>query len=137
VDASGALAELVKVSAQVEHAVVLDADGAVLGSTWGDDADVQRLAAAATRALATADELHSNADVARVEVELPEGGFFVLREGGRSIAATTGPKPTAGLVVYDLRTCLAQIDAPKPKRRRVKSKEPAEDAPAAEEGGDA
>ena len=54
----------------------------------------------------------------RVEVELEEGALFVLREGGRTIAAVTGPQPTAGLVVYDLRTCLERITEPdKPKRR--------------------
>ena len=30
----------------------------------------------------------------------------MLRDGGRTIAATTGSQPTSGLVVYDLRTCL-------------------------------
>jgi predicted regulator of Ras-like GTPase activity (Roadblock/LC7/MglB family) len=128
VDASGALAELVEISAQIERAVVFDANGAVLGSTWADEADAQRLAEAAARALAAAAELHTSADVTRIEIEIPEGGFFVLREGERGIAATTVAKPTAGLVVYDLRACLGQIDPPKPKRRRVKAKEPAEDA---------
>ena len=127
-DASGALAELVKVSGQIRRAVVFDTKGEILGSTWSEEADAQRLADAARRALATAAELHVSAEVARVEVELPEGGLFVLREGERAIAATTAPKPTSGLVVYDLRTCLGQIDPPKPKRRRVKAKEPAEDA---------
>ena len=61
-------------------------------------------------------------EVTRVEVELAGGGFFVLRDGGRAIAATTRPGATAGLVVYDLRTCLQQIDEPKPKRRRAKPK---------------
>jgi predicted regulator of Ras-like GTPase activity (Roadblock/LC7/MglB family) len=134
VDASGALAELVTVSAQIERAVVLDANGAVLGSTWSEDADAQQLAESATRALAKAAELHSSAEVVRVEIEVPEGGLFVVREGELVIAATTVPKPTAGLVVYDLRACLGQIDPPKPKRRRVKAKEPAEDAPAEAEG---
>jgi hypothetical protein len=124
VDAAGALTELVRVSGQIERAVVFDTKGAVLGSTWGEDASAQLLVDAASRALAAADELHASTDAARVEVELPEGGFFVLREGERVIAATTGAKPTAGLVVYDLRTCLAQIDPPKPKRRRAKPKEP-------------
>ena len=127
-DAAGALTDLVRVSGQIERAVVFDTKGAVLGSTWADDAGAQALVDAAGRALAAADELHATTDATRVEVELPEGGFFVLREGDRVIAATTGAKPTAGLVVYDLRTCLAQIDPPKPKRRRAKPKEPPAEA---------
>lgn len=126
-DAAGALAELVRVSAQIQRAVVVGPRGAVLGSTWDDDSAIQRLADATGRALAAAAELHSSAEVTRVEVELPEGGLFIVRDGDRTIAATTAPKPTAGLVVYDLRTCLAQIDEPKPKRRRAKAKEESEE----------
>jgi hypothetical protein len=66
--------------------------------------------------------------VTRVEVELADGAVFLLREGERTIVGVTGPRPTAGLVAYDLRTCLQAIDeAPKPKRRRsAKPKESAE-----------
>jgi hypothetical protein len=67
-------------------------------------------------------------DVTRVEVELGEGAVFVVREGGRIVGATTGPKPTSGLVVYDLRTCAQSIPAEAPKKRRAprKPKEPSE-----------
>jgi predicted regulator of Ras-like GTPase activity (Roadblock/LC7/MglB family) len=124
VDASGALAELATLSAQIELAVVVDAGGAVLGATGGDAHAAERLAEAAERVLAAAGELHVSADeVTRVELELAGGGLFVLRDGGRTIAATTAPDPTAGLVVYDLRTCLQRIDEPKPKRRRAKPKD--------------
>lgn len=119
-DATQALAELAELSSQVVRAVVLDAKGSVLAST-GDESDA--LAGSAVDLLAAAGELHAEAtEVARAEVELGEGGFFVLREGGRTIAATTGPNPTSGLVVYDLRTCLAGIDEEKPKRRRTTRK---------------
>ena len=121
-DVSRALAELTKLSAEIERAVVVDASGEPLGSTHDDDAGARQLAEAAGRALTAAAELHSD-DVTRVEVELAGGGFFVLRDRGRTIAATTGPGATAGLVVYDLRTCLQQIDQPKPKRSRAKAKD--------------
>jgi len=119
-DATQALAELTELSSQVVRAVVLDAKGSVLAST-GDESDA--LAGSAVDLLAAAGELHASAgEVARAEVELGEGGLFILREGGRTIAATTGPNPTSGLVVYDLRTCLAGIDEEKPKRRRTTRK---------------
>src|ERR687892_728662 len=92
-DAAQALAELRELSSQVERAVVLEPGGDILAATDDD----------------------------RAEVELADGGFFVLREGGRTIGATTGPGPTSGLVVYDLRTCLQAIDD-KPKRRRTTKK---------------
>ncbi|MBA3434320.1 MAG: hypothetical protein H0U08_09530 [Actinobacteria bacterium] len=121
-DATQALAELKELSSQVERVVVLGAAGAVLGSTE-ETANADELARSALDALAAASELHaSSAEVTRVEVELAEGGLFVLREGARTIAATTGPNPTAGLVAYDLRTCLQEIDEEKPKRRRARKK---------------
>jgi predicted regulator of Ras-like GTPase activity (Roadblock/LC7/MglB family) len=123
VDASGALAELASLAAEIERAVVFDADGAILGST-GEESSAPQLAEAAGRLLAAAGALHSPAsEVTRVEVELEEGGLYVLRTGGRTIAAVTGPSATAGLVVYDLRNCLERIDEPKPKRRRAKPKD--------------
>jgi hypothetical protein len=45
-----------------------------------------------------------------------------VREGGRTVAATTGPKPTSGLVVYDLRTCVQAIEPAAPKRKRAPRK---------------
>jgi predicted regulator of Ras-like GTPase activity (Roadblock/LC7/MglB family) len=124
-DAAQALAELAELSSQVEHAVVLDSGGAALASI-PPAAPADGLARAALDAVAAAGELHASAgEVAAVEVELDQGGLFVLREGGLTVAATTGPDPTAGLVVYDLRTCLRRIEPPKPKRRRTARKEPA------------
>ena len=119
-DPNQALVELAELSSQVERAVVLDATGSVLAAT-GNQGDA--LARSALDLLAAAGELHPSAgEVMRAEVELAEGGLFVLREGGRTIAATTGPNPTSGLVAYDLRTCLQGIDEEKPKRRRTTRK---------------
>lgn len=124
-EAAQALAELRELSSQVERAVVLEVGGEVLAATDEDSVAAQELAGAAQALVAAAGGLHATAgDVTRVEVELAGGGLFALREGGRTIAATTGPSPTGGLVVYDLRTCLHAIDA-KPKRRRAPRKKPA------------
>jgi len=123
-DAAQALAELTELSSQVERAVVFRADGSVLGSTLDDSAATESLRATALELVAEASALRSSpAEVTRVEVELAEGAVFVLREGGRTIVATTRPQPTAVLVAYDLRTCLQRIDEPeKPKRRRAARK---------------
>jgi predicted regulator of Ras-like GTPase activity (Roadblock/LC7/MglB family) len=124
-EAAQALAELTELSSQIRHAVVLRADGSVLAST-SDEAGAQSLARSALDLVAAAFELRSNApsEVTRVEVELAEGSVFVLSEGGRTIAATTGPEATAGLVAYDLRTCLSSIDDSKPKPRRKRAATP-------------
>jgi hypothetical protein len=124
-DVAHALADLTELSSQVESAAVLDAAGSALGSTLSDEGATERLVGTARDLLEAAAAMHSSADeVTRVEVELSEGAVFVLREKGRTIVALTGPRPTPGLVAYDLRTCLQGIDDddPKPKRRRSSRK---------------
>jgi hypothetical protein len=122
VDAAAALSELTGLSSGIESAVVLDTDGKVLGSTVEDPA---RLAGAAGELVQEAGKLRSADDeVIRVEVELAEGGLFVLRKDGRTIAATTAAGAIAGIVVYDLRTCLEGID-PKAKHRTKSKKKDA------------
>jgi predicted regulator of Ras-like GTPase activity (Roadblock/LC7/MglB family) len=124
-DVDAALERLLRDSAQVERAVVLDAGGKLLGSSARDDAVTETLAATARELAAAAGELHlGSTEVTTIEVGLVEGALFVLREGERTIAAVTGPNPTAGLVSYDLRTCLHGIEETrKPRRRKAKPKE--------------
>ena len=118
-DAAQALSELTELSTQIESAVVLRADGAVLASTFEDATEAAALASSTLELMAAAFELSAQPrEVTRVEVELEGGAFFALRDSGRTIAATTGPQPTAGLVVYDLRTCLQGIDEPEQRKKR-------------------
>ena len=117
-DAAQALRELMELSSQVEAAAVIGGDGAVVASSPEGEA-AGTLANAALELLGAASGLGSQEDVLRVEVELEEGALFVVREGAHTIVARTGPEPTAGLVVYDLRTSLRSIDEPAPKKRRT------------------
>jgi hypothetical protein len=125
-DAAQALGELMELSSQISAAVVLDDEGTVLAGAPENTA-----ASLATSTLelaaAAADLGGTGSDVTRVEVELDEGAVFVVREGAHTVAATTGPNPTSGLVVYDLRTCARAISESAPKKRRTrKPKEPSE-----------
>ena len=118
-DAAQALGELTELSSQITAAVVLGVDGAILA---GSPEDASEPLAASTLELvrAAADLGSDETHVTRVEVELDDGGMFVVREGDVTVAATTGPSPTSGLVVYDLRTCAQAIVAPAPKKRRTR-----------------
>jgi len=128
-DAAQALRELTELSSQIESAIVLGADGSVLASTSEDPAMAAALASSTLELVAAALELNTQTqEVTRVEVEVADGALFVLREGGRTIAATTGPDPTSGLVVYDLRTCLQGITEPEPKRKRRTVRKVTEDS---------
>jgi predicted regulator of Ras-like GTPase activity (Roadblock/LC7/MglB family) len=118
-DAVQAIRELAELSSQIESAVVLSADGSVLASTHEDPARAAALASSTLELVGAAFELNAQPqEVTRVEVELEDGALFVLRDGGRTIAATTGSQPTSGLVVYDLRTCLQGIEEPEQKKKK-------------------
>ena len=128
-DAEQALRELTELSSQITAAIVVDADGAVLAASSDDPAASEPLVTATRELVATAADLGSDGrDVTRVEVELEEGAVFVVREGAHTVAATTGPSPTSGLVVYDLRTCAQSIDTAPKKRRTRKTKAEADEA---------
>jgi predicted regulator of Ras-like GTPase activity (Roadblock/LC7/MglB family) len=117
VDAAQALADLTEISSQIEAVVVSDSTGAILASTLEQETSAQRVAEGATRLLdeAAAVAPRESGELAQVEAATPEGSVFVVRDGGRTIAATTGPEPTVGLVFYDLKSCLRSLDEPTPK----------------------
>lgn len=127
-DAAQALKELMDLSSQITAAIALEGEGSVLAVSIEDPAAAEALTTSTLELVAAAENLGADGgEVTRVEVELEEGAFFVVREGGRIVGATTGPKPTSGLVVYDLRTCAQTIAAaPKKKRAARKPKEASE-----------
>ena len=115
-EAETALAELAEISSQVEAAVLFDGSGAVTAASLPDER-AARLASSARALLQSADRLREG-ELTQVEAATDEGSLFVARDGERVIAAVTGPDPTAGLVFYDLRSCLRRAaEKPKPKRR--------------------
>ena len=119
-DAAQALGELMELSSQITAAVVLGADGAVVAAS-ADGTAASGLAAATQELVGAAADLGAGGpEVTRVEVELDNGAVFVVREGDHTIGAITGPNPTSGLVVYDLRTCAQAITPAEPKRRRAR-----------------
>ena len=76
--------------------------------------------------MAAASDVRPGGDIARIEVALESSSVFVVREGSRTIVATTGSDPTSGLVVYDLRTALRRLDEKPPPKRRAKPKKKAD-----------
>ena len=123
-DAAQALTDLTEISSQIEAAVVLDAEGATLASTLDDQRTpefaqvVQELLAAVKRAAG-----NDEGELAQAEIATGEGSVFLVRDEQRTIAATTGPEPTVGLVFYDLKSCLRSFAEEKPKPRTRKKKD--------------
>ena len=107
-DAAAALADLTEISSQVDAAVVVDADGAVLAAT-GDE-NGERLARVGLELLeAAGEDFGRSRSVTRLEVALRDGSVFALRNQGRAIVARTSPGCASGLVLYDLGTCLESV----------------------------
>jgi predicted regulator of Ras-like GTPase activity (Roadblock/LC7/MglB family) len=120
-DAQQALADLTEISSQIEAAVVFDDKGNVVGSTLPDG---EGFAKAAAELLAAADELKTGeSPLTQLEIATGDGSVFVVREGTTTIAATTAPAPTVGLVFYDLKSALrTATPKPKPKPRPAAKK---------------
>jgi predicted regulator of Ras-like GTPase activity (Roadblock/LC7/MglB family) len=123
VDGAQALSDLTEISSQIRAAIVLDADGSTLASTLDDRPElaeaVQELLAAVKRAAG-----NEEGELAQAEIATGDGSVFLVRDEQRTIAATTGPEPTVGLVFYDLKSCLRAFAAkpkPRPRTRKPKS----------------
>ena len=123
-DAQQALADLTEISSQVEAAVVFDDKGKVVGSTLpaGDE-----LAGSAADLLAAAEEVRTgDSPLTQLEIATGEGSVFVVRDAKLTIAATTGPAPTVGLVFYDLKSALRSVKPkPRPRAKPAAAKKPA------------
>jgi predicted regulator of Ras-like GTPase activity (Roadblock/LC7/MglB family) len=111
-DAAGALADLTDVSTRVREAVVVERDGGVIASTLPDETRSRELADAARAALEAASRVPATttSQVIALEAAVPEGSLFVAAGASHMVAATTGPEEPAGLVLYDLRTCLRTLE---------------------------
>ena len=129
-DAAAALERLRDISSQVRAAVIFERGGQVVGSTLTDEERAKRVAEEAEQLLAEAEQQRptdGGDEFAQLEVALQGGSVFVVRDGNRLIAATTPPEPTVGLVFYDLKSCLRELETPAapPKKRAPAKRKPA------------
>jgi predicted regulator of Ras-like GTPase activity (Roadblock/LC7/MglB family) len=121
-DAQQALADLTEISSQIRAAVVFDDKGKVAGSTLTDSERADELARGAAELLAVADGVKTGegTELTQLEAATDEGSVFVVRQGKTRIAATTGVDPTVGLVFYDLKSALRNMEQkPAPARKRA------------------
>ena len=127
-DAAQALADLTEISSQIESAVIATRKGVVLAATFGDEGKGKDVAGLALELMADAEEARGEGEpIVQLEAATRQGSVFVVRDDRNVAAAVTTPKPTVGLVFYDLKTCLRLLEqeqeAAKPARRPRKKKE--------------
>jgi predicted regulator of Ras-like GTPase activity (Roadblock/LC7/MglB family) len=114
-DAAQALADLTEISSQIEAAVLAQADGSVVASTFRDASGAADLAGAAVELVSAAGDARGadaagGASLVQIQAATPRGSVFVVRDDRHVVAAVTGSKPTVGLVFYDLKTCLRMLE---------------------------
>ena len=116
VDPAQALADLTEISSQIQAAVLADAEGAVLASTFPEAEKGERLARAAADLIGAAEKARGKGSQRLVQLEAAtgEGSLFVVRDESHVAAAVTGADPTSGLVFYDLKTCLRLVGDDEP-----------------------
>jgi predicted regulator of Ras-like GTPase activity (Roadblock/LC7/MglB family) len=116
-----ALRELTEISSQIETAVVLDREGTVVAATV-DDERAGRLAGSALELLRVAEEQRPGPEegLVQLDVALRDGVVFLVADSDRLIAATTAPEPTAGLVFYDLKSCLRSLGGESSAKAKAK-----------------
>jgi predicted regulator of Ras-like GTPase activity (Roadblock/LC7/MglB family) len=125
-DAAQALADLTEISAQIDGAVLADASGSLVASTFAQEGRGEELARAAADLLAAASESRAEGqELVQIQAATPRGSVFVVRDENRVVAALTGSRPTVGLVFYDLKTCLRMV-----AREEAASQQPAPKQPA-------
>ncbi len=120
---SAALAELTEISSQIESAVLFGADGKVVAATIPDEPAAQ-VAASAKSLLEQAAQI-GEGELTQVQASTPDGSLFVVKDGPTMIAASTSAEPTAGLVFYDLKSCLRAAAKPPPKPKPAARAKPA------------
>ncbi len=124
-DAVAALAELKDLSTQIEVVVLAYRSGEVQASTVSGQTAV-KLGRLAADIVEHADQVRRDLGregVAQLQAATAEGSLFIVLDGDLMALATTAPDPTAGLVFYDLKTLLRQLDEHGPA-----SSEPADEA---------
>ena len=111
-DAVAALAELKDLSTQIEVVVLAYRSGEVQASTVSGQT-ATKLGRLAADIVEHADQVRRDLGregVAQLQAATPDGSLFIVLDGDLMALATTPPDPTAGLVFYDLKTLLRQLD---------------------------
>jgi predicted regulator of Ras-like GTPase activity (Roadblock/LC7/MglB family) len=129
VDAAEALKDLTEISSQIEAAVLVTSEGQKLASTLEDDGATERLSQAVRSLVDATASVAGVRTLVQLEAATRGGSLFVVCDDERIVAAVTKPEPTAGLVFFDLKSCLraaaAEAGDGKPRPRASRKREPA------------
>jgi hypothetical protein len=126
---------LCELSSDARAAVLLDAAGALAGSSDLEREQAEALAELTRELFETVDRATRDWDTdpaEQVEVQVPGGAAFASRTPRWTLAVVARRGALASLMLYDLRAVLGELDGGPPIRRAAAAEEPA-GAPASEE----
>ena len=107
-----ALAYLGELSTDIRGAVLLDKQGSVAarsGFDEDDDEQLEELVGDLFAHAATATSAAGEPDANQVEIALPEGSVYALREHGWTLAVVTGRFALSSLMFFDLRMVIRDL----------------------------
>lgn len=103
-----ALAYLEELSTDIRAAAVLDGSGAVAAHTGFDEGDDEQVRELVTALFDRAAEA-GGAPSSQVEVSVPEGAVYAVREQGWTLAVVAGRFGLSSLMFYDLRMVIRDL----------------------------
>lgn len=104
-----ALAYLGELSTDIRAAAVLGADGAVAAQSGFEDDDADRVKSLVADLFDHATAAAGGTAPPQVEVSLPEGVIYGVREQGWTIAVVAGRFALSSLMFYDLRMVIRDM----------------------------
>lgn len=120
-DAAEALKDLTEISSQIQSAVLVTLEGQTLAATLVDGGATERMSAAVRALVEATAGYAAGRTLVQLEAATADGSLFVVCDDERIAAAVTKPEPTAGLVFFDLKSCLraaaAEVGDGKPRPR--------------------
>ena len=108
-------ARLCELSTDAREAVLLDAAGALAGSTIGDRARAEEFARLARELFEAVDSAGTPGDPAeQVVAQVPGGAVFASRTSRWTLAVVARRAALASLMLYDLRATLGELEGGPP-----------------------
>jgi hypothetical protein len=124
-------ARLVELSVDAREAVLLDAAGALAGSSSEDPEVTSALGELARELMETVDR-SSREPAQDVEVQVPGGAVFASRTPRWTLAVVTRRAALSSLMLWDLHAVLRELEEGVPIRRASAAEEGASDTPASD-----
>ena len=105
---------LCELSSDARAAVLLDAAGSLAGASEAEPARAEKLAALTRELVEAVDSSAATEPAAQIEAQVPGGAVFASRTPRWTLAVVARRAALASLMLYDLRSVLAELEGGPP-----------------------